>query len=72
MSASLDKTIILWEQDPDADGLWIEAVRVGEVGGNTLGNVNMVLKFPEAQVSPEKVDLRQKSTNGCQLFGSQF
>ena len=37
VSASLDKTIILWEQDKDADGLWIEAVRVGEVGGNTLG-----------------------------------
>ena len=41
MSASLDKTIILWEQDPDADGLWIEAVRVGEVGGNTLGKMNI-------------------------------
>ena len=37
VSASLDKTIILWEQDKDADGLWIESVRVGEVGGNTLG-----------------------------------
>ena len=37
----MDKTIILWEQDPDADGLWIEAVRVGEVGGNTLGKMNI-------------------------------
>ena len=37
LSASLDKTIILWEEDQDADGLWIESVRVGEVGGNTLG-----------------------------------
>ena len=37
VSASLDKTIILWDQDKEADGLWIEAVRVGEVGGNTLG-----------------------------------
>ena len=27
ISASLDKTIILWNQDQDADGLWIESVR---------------------------------------------
>lgn len=35
LSASLDKTIILWEEDDE--GLWSEEVRVGEVGGNTLG-----------------------------------
>ncbi len=37
LSASFDKTMILWQPDQEANGLWIEAVRVGEVGGNTLG-----------------------------------
>lgn len=36
LSASMDKTMILWELDGDL-GVWIEKVRVGEVGGNTLG-----------------------------------
>lgn len=36
LSCSLDKTMILWHQDHET-GIWIEKVRVGEVGGNTLG-----------------------------------
>ncbi|KAF7284251.1 hypothetical protein GWI33_022248 [Rhynchophorus ferrugineus] len=36
LSASIDKTMIIWEFDK-ASGLWLEKVRVGEVGGNTLG-----------------------------------
>ncbi|KAK3587822.1 hypothetical protein CHS0354_019687 [Potamilus streckersoni] len=36
LSASMDKTMILWKPEKDS-GVWIEAVRVGEVGGNTLG-----------------------------------
>lgn len=36
LSSSLDKTMIIWECDPQI-GLWLERVRVGEVGGNTLG-----------------------------------
>ncbi|XP_041365470.1 elongator complex protein 2-like isoform X2 [Gigantopelta aegis] len=36
LSASMDKTMMLWMPDPDA-GIWVEQVRVGEVGGNTLG-----------------------------------
>ncbi|CAG2174109.1 unnamed protein product, partial [Oppiella nova] len=39
LSASMDKTMILW-QSPDEenlDDLWIECLRVGEIGGNTLG-----------------------------------
>ncbi|KAK4875944.1 hypothetical protein RN001_012366 [Aquatica leii] len=36
LSASLDKSMIIWAYDPDS-GLWLEKVRVGEVGGNTLG-----------------------------------
>ncbi|XP_069111891.1 elongator complex protein 2-like [Argopecten irradians] len=36
LSASMDKTMILWRPDLDT-GVWVEEVRVGEVGGNTLG-----------------------------------
>ncbi|XP_073486934.1 elongator complex protein 2 [Aquarana catesbeiana] len=46
LSASMDKTMILWEPD-DESGVWLEQVRVGEVGGNTLG-------FYGCQFSPEK------------------
>ncbi|GAB6021680.1 Elongator subunit elp2 [Chamberlinius hualienensis] len=50
LSASMDKTMIVWELDHNL-GIWIEKVRVGEVGGNTLGfygcrfspNGNMIL-----------------------------
>eukprot|EP00731_Ephydatia_muelleri_P007818 Em0004g156a len=36
LSASMDKMMMLWRPDP-ASGVWVEQVRVGEVGGNTLG-----------------------------------
>lgn len=36
LSASIDKTLIIWSIQDD-DGVWREKVRVGEVGGNTLG-----------------------------------
>lgn len=36
LSASIDKTMILW-QAADDDGVWIDRVRVGDVGGNSLG-----------------------------------
>ncbi|XP_053253160.1 elongator complex protein 2 isoform X1 [Podarcis raffonei] len=36
LSASMDKTVILWAPDHES-GVWLEQVRVGEVGGNTLG-----------------------------------
>jgi len=32
----MDKTMIVWAPDPST-GLWIEDVRVGEVGGTSLG-----------------------------------
>uniref|UniRef100_A0A3Q2Y1I7 Elongator complex protein 2 n=1 Tax=Hippocampus comes TaxID=109280 RepID=A0A3Q2Y1I7_HIPCM len=44
LSASMDKTMILWTPD-QASGVWTEQVRVGEVGGNTLG-------FYGCQMSP--------------------
>ncbi|CAG9817395.1 unnamed protein product [Phaedon cochleariae] len=36
LSASIDKSMIIWEFD-ECSGLWLEKIRVGEVGGNTLG-----------------------------------
>lgn len=36
LSTSMDKTIILWTPDTES-GVWLDSVRVGEVGGNTLG-----------------------------------
>ncbi|KAL6081938.1 hypothetical protein STEG23_002192, partial [Scotinomys teguina] len=39
LSASTDKTMILWAPDEES-GVWLEQVRVGEVGGNTLGFLN--------------------------------
>lgn len=36
LSASIDKSIIIWSPDP-LSGVWLEKVRVGDVGGNNLG-----------------------------------
>ncbi len=36
LSVSMDKTMLLWKPDPSS-GMWVEHVRVGDVGGNTLG-----------------------------------
>lgn len=36
LSSSIDKTLIIWSVQDD-DNVWREKVRVGEVGGNTLG-----------------------------------
>uniref|UniRef100_UPI00398EA3B4 elongator complex protein 2 isoform X2 n=1 Tax=Pristiophorus japonicus TaxID=55135 RepID=UPI00398EA3B4 len=45
LSASMDKTMILWAPDEESD-VWLEQVRVGEVGGNILG-------FYGCQFSPD-------------------
>ena len=34
LTASMDKTMMIWEEE---EGIWLEKVRVGETGGNTLG-----------------------------------
>lgn len=41
LSASMDKTMILWQKSNESglNDVWVESVRVGEVGGNTLGFV---------------------------------
>lgn len=36
LSASIDKTILLWTYDKEV-GVWMESARLGEVGGNSLG-----------------------------------
>lgn len=36
LSSSIDKTLIIWSMHED-NGVWLEKVRVGEVGGNSLG-----------------------------------
>ncbi|EDQ90881.1 uncharacterized protein MONBRDRAFT_31734 [Monosiga brevicollis MX1] len=36
LSASADKTMMLWKYDKKAD-VWLDEARLGEVGGNTLG-----------------------------------
>lgn len=33
---SMDKTLAVWSFDEDS-GLWVDIIRLGEVGGNTLG-----------------------------------
>ncbi|KAH0549453.1 probable elongator complex protein 2 [Cotesia glomerata] len=35
LSSGLDQTIIIWEPSPS--GVWIETVKLGKVGGNSLG-----------------------------------
>ncbi|CAD5119082.1 DgyrCDS7727 [Dimorphilus gyrociliatus] len=36
VSASMDKTLVIWQQG-ESDELWVEKSRLGDVGGNTLG-----------------------------------
>ncbi|KAM3928945.1 elongator complex protein 2 [Leptodactylus fuscus] len=57
LSASMDKTMILWEPDEET-GVWLEQVRVGEVGGNTLG-------FYGCQFSPDKSMILSHAFHGA-------
>lgn len=44
LSASMDKTMIIWQPSTlSLSGIWMESVRVGEVGGNTLGFLGCAL-----------------------------
>lgn len=36
LSCSLDKSMVVWEPN-ESTGIWMETVRVGEVGGNSVG-----------------------------------
>ncbi|XP_043921432.1 elongator complex protein 2 [Protopterus annectens] len=57
LSASLDKTMILWAPDEES-GVWLEQVRVGEVGGNTLG-------FYGCQFSPDGLMILAHAFHGA-------
>jgi elongator complex protein 2 len=36
ISASMDKTLVVWSYDSD-NGVWMDVARAGEIGGNSLG-----------------------------------
>ncbi len=36
LSASMDRSMAIWRPDPET-GVWLNDVRVGELGGNALG-----------------------------------
>ncbi|XP_050542777.1 elongator complex protein 2 [Daktulosphaira vitifoliae] len=56
LSVSMDKTLAVWSLD-DESGLWIDFVRLGEVGGNTLG-------FYGAKFSPDGQCILAQGHNG--------
>lgn len=56
LSCSLDKSMIIWEPDPST-GIWCETVRVGEVGGNSLG-------FYTCKFSPDGLNILAHSYHG--------
>ncbi|XP_077515117.1 elongator complex protein 2 [Amblyomma americanum] len=41
LSASMDKTVVVWEPDT-LSGLWLDKARFGDIGGNTLGFLGAV------------------------------
>lgn len=41
LSASMDKTVVVWEPDTST-GLWLDKARFGDIGGNTLGFLGAV------------------------------
>jgi elongator complex protein 2 len=57
LSASMDRTMVLWEPD-EQSGIWIERVRVGEVGGNQLG-------FFGCQFGPNSTFILSHGYNGA-------
>ncbi|XP_053323671.1 elongator complex protein 2 isoform X2 [Spea bombifrons] len=63
LSASMDKTMILWGPDEES-GVWLEQVRVGEVGGNTLG-------FFGCQFGPDKSMILAHAFHGALHLWSQ-
>ncbi|KAK2584060.1 hypothetical protein KPH14_006508 [Odynerus spinipes] len=56
LSCSLDKSMIIWESDPTT-GIWCETVRVGEVGGSSLG-------FYGCKFSPDGLNILAHSYQG--------
>jgi elongator complex protein 2 len=61
LSCSMDKTMIVWKPEQEQDSVWVDSVRVGEVGGNTLG-------FLGCQFGPDNKSLLAYSFNGALHF----
>ncbi|KAJ3034748.1 Elongator subunit elp2 [Rhizophlyctis rosea] len=57
LSASADKSLILWHPDPQS-GTWVEKARVGEIGGSTLG-------FYGGLLSPDGTMMMANGYNGA-------
>ncbi|KAI8824379.1 quinon protein alcohol dehydrogenase-like superfamily [Fimicolochytrium jonesii] len=57
ISASADKSIMIWRPDPATD-TWVNQVRLGEIGGSTLG-------FYGALISPQGTTVIANGYNGA-------
>ena len=49
LSASIDKTVVIWNYDQDTE-MWVDSVRVGELGGNTLGFYTALFNIDGSQI----------------------
>ena len=58
LSGSMDKTLIVWETNEEMGGLWMEKVRVGDVGGHSLG-------FLTARFSPSADSILAQAYQGA-------
>ncbi|OQV15731.1 Elongator complex protein 2 [Hypsibius exemplaris] len=57
LTASMDKTVVIWEPQAEFGGVWSDTSRVGEVGGNNLG-------FYGCQFSPDGQSILSHSFSG--------
>lgn len=56
LSVSMDKTLAVWAFDENS-GIWVDLIRLGEVGGNTLG-------FYGGKFSPDGNSILAQGHNG--------
>eukprot|EP00002_Diphylleia_rotans_P020562 TRINITY_DN3989_c0_g1_i2.p1 TRINITY_DN3989_c0_g1~~TRINITY_DN3989_c0_g1_i2.p1 ORF type:complete len:792 (-),score=139.94 TRINITY_DN3989_c0_g1_i2:378-2753(-) len=57
LSASMDRTMAIWQPDPET-GIWLNEIRVGEMGGMTLG-------FYRCAFSPNGQEIIVNGYNGA-------
>lgn len=57
LSASFDKSMVIWKLE-ETTGIWVEEVRVGEVGGNSLG-------FYGCKFGPDGLHILGYDYQGC-------
>ena len=58
LSASMDKSMMIWRPSSQSEGIWIPYVSVGELGGNTLG-------FYGGQFNPDGTSILANGFNGA-------